>query len=485
MCRRSLAESGIHCFHWELAFPQVFLEQPGAEAGFDVVIGNPPYDVLSEKESGPHVAPLKKFISQDASLAPSRLGKNNLYKVFICRALGLLREGGSLSFIVPMPLLGDEQASGVRKVLLKQGTFQQIHAFPQKDNPARLVFYDAKLATALFVYQKGEIDGPHSAFVSAVHPAQSITSDSPSLRLDASSVALYDPSNMTIVSCAQEDWDLAVAITRGSGIGRLSRYCVSFQGEVNETTHKDFLSEDGGEGRTLVLRGSNVCLYVLREASQGEPLYVDAAAFRQGRSLDTKAFHGTIPRIGFQRSSPQNNFRRLIAARIPEGMLCFDTVSYIPLRNSALLSGDFLLALLNSKLIEWYFRLGSTNSKVNEYQFNNLPCPVFADRTQSDEAVSARVCELLDHDIMAIPDFLAPHLAGGPFSAAVRETLEHLAGRVCAAEEERGTITRQDRARLSKGAQPFQDVIDLILFRMVGLSDRDVAGIEDRLSRML
>ncbi|MGZ9083927.1 MAG: Eco57I restriction-modification methylase domain-containing protein, partial [Rhodoplanes sp.] len=221
MCRRSLAESGIHCFHWELAFPQVFLEQPGAEAGFDVVIGNPPYDVLSEKESGPHVAPLKKFISQDASLAPSRLGKNNLYKVFICRALGLLREGGSLSFIVPMPLLGDEQASGVRKVLLKQGTFQQIHAFPQKDNPARLVFYDAKLATALFVYQKGEIDGPHSAFVSAVHPAQSITSDSPSLRLDASSVALYDPSNMTIVSCAQEDLDLAVAITRGSGIGRL------------------------------------------------------------------------------------------------------------------------------------------------------------------------------------------------------------------------------------------------------------------------
>jgi hypothetical protein len=41
------------------------------------------------------------------------VGKNNLYKLFICRAVELLRDGGYLSFIVPMPLLGDEQARGI------------------------------------------------------------------------------------------------------------------------------------------------------------------------------------------------------------------------------------------------------------------------------------------------------------------------------------------------------------------------------------
>ncbi len=49
-CRQELAASGTHCFHWELAFPQIFLGQSEDGAGFDVIIGNPPYDVLSEKE---------------------------------------------------------------------------------------------------------------------------------------------------------------------------------------------------------------------------------------------------------------------------------------------------------------------------------------------------------------------------------------------------------------------------------------------------
>ena len=487
-CLGLLNSSGIHCFHWELAFPQVFLNhisEPGAP-GFDVVIGNPPYDVLSEKEAGAHVVPLKKFIAHDVSLSPSCVGKNNLYKVFICRALDLLREGGCFSFIVPMPLLGDEQASGVRKTLLEKGAFLQIHAFPQKDNPARRVFYDAKLSTTLFVHGKRQQDGPEQPFVSAVHPAQFIEPDSPSLSLSSSAVALYDPNNMTIVSCSQDDWDIATAIVKRPGIGRLGRYCKSYQGEVNETTQKEFLHEHEGKGRRLVLRGSNVCLYVLREASQGQPLYIDIEAFRAGKRAESKAFHGLRERIGFQRSSPQNNFRRVIAAHIPAGELCFDTVSYIPHDKASLLPADFLLALLNSKLIDWYFRLGSTNSKVNEYQFNNLPCPIFRDKPdKQDDALMAQIHKLLDTDVSAVPGVLEPCLAKGPFSPIVRGALEQLARKIQAAEQIRGAISRHDRAHLSADAQPYQDAIDLILFKMAGLSERDIVGIEDRLTRML
>ena len=156
---------------------------------FDVVIGNPPYDVLSEKESGKNVLFLKKLAEHDLSLAPSRVGKNNLYKLFICRAYGLLRDGGVLSFIVPMPLLGDEQASGVRKMLLGGGAFRQIHAFPQKDNPALRVFRDAKLSTALFVYRKCTEEN-QTPGICRLHPAQNIDRDSPSLSLTSSGVEL-------------------------------------------------------------------------------------------------------------------------------------------------------------------------------------------------------------------------------------------------------------------------------------------------------
>lgn len=88
-------------FHWELAFPHVFL-RPGGRRGFDVVIGNPPYEVVSAKEAGRDMVPLKRFIAADASLASSEGGKNNPYKIFIARSVELLADGGHLSFIVPM-----------------------------------------------------------------------------------------------------------------------------------------------------------------------------------------------------------------------------------------------------------------------------------------------------------------------------------------------------------------------------------------------
>jgi hypothetical protein len=77
-------------FHWELAYPHVFLSpRSDARPGFDVILGNPPYDVLSEREIGQNIDHLKRFIDLDPSLQTSRVGKNNLYKLFILRSLEL------------------------------------------------------------------------------------------------------------------------------------------------------------------------------------------------------------------------------------------------------------------------------------------------------------------------------------------------------------------------------------------------------------
>ena len=54
-------------------------------------------------------------------------------------------------------------------------------------------------------------------------------------------------------------------------------------------------------------------------ASQGEDLYLNVEQFVAGKGADTKAFHHRHRRIGLQESSPQNNFRRIIAIEAARG----------------------------------------------------------------------------------------------------------------------------------------------------------------------
>jgi hypothetical protein len=482
--------SDVAAFHWELEFPEVFFDSTARrpEAGFDALIGNPPYDVLSEKESGKDLAQLRAFLESQALYKPSLRGKNNLYKLFICRALGLLAQGGRLGFIVPMPLLGDDQAADLRREMLRQGALTSVDAFPQKDDPERRVFPEAKLATAVFSLVKIEDAALRAAaFVARVHPEACVEGESPSLLLTSADIPKYDPSNFTIVTSSQADWDLAIRIVESGHMRRLKDFAEFFQGEVNETNEKakgNLLPE--GKGGKLVTRGASICLYVTRPASQGEDLYLNAEQFLAGKGAETKAFHHRHRRIGLQDSSPQNNFRRIIAAIIPRGEFCNHTVNYAP-EPKCTMPLEVILALLDSRLAEWYFRLGSTNAHVSHYQLYNLPCPAFTekataeDRRMLDRARAAGA----QGDIEAAFAALQPGLAEPPFSPAVRDVIVDLVNSIIAIETARGEIVRTDRSHLDPAAQPLQDLIDRLLYAMAGLTADEAHGLEERLCNML
>lgn len=67
---------------------------------------------------------------------------------------------GSFGFIVPMPLLGDDQAAGVRRLLLDETGLIAVEAFPRKDDPRRRVFPEGKLSTTIFIVQVAHTDQP-------------------------------------------------------------------------------------------------------------------------------------------------------------------------------------------------------------------------------------------------------------------------------------------------------------------------------------
>ena len=132
-------------FHWDLEFPEAFVDlqggrwKPRQEQGFDAVVGNPPYDVLSTKELRYDVSPFADYVKANAIYDPAVRGKLNLYKLFICRAAHLLANEGRHSFIVPMGLLGDAPTRGIRETLLKSAQLKAVESFPQKDNASRRV----------------------------------------------------------------------------------------------------------------------------------------------------------------------------------------------------------------------------------------------------------------------------------------------------------------------------------------------------------
>ncbi len=475
-------------FHWDLAFPEVFADARGpvAGGGFDVVVGNPPYEVLSAKESGADPSALNAVAKRVPAFRPAVRGKQNLYKLFVCRAADVLRDGGRLGFITPMAVLGDDQAVGIRKLLIGTGRFTAVEAFPQKDDPKRRVFADAKLSTAVFAWVKGDPGGGDGRFPSRLRRAN-VLDDEPlgDVALATADIPLYDPENLTVVSCAQDDWDLAVRLMKSGRMVRLGKFVEFFQGEVNETNARAAgqLAKPG-EGQ-LVVRGASLCLYAARAASQGEDLYLLVDKFREGKGADTKAYHHLHPRVGVQESSPQNNFRRIIAAHIPAGEFCNHTINYCTSASSTL-DLRFVSAVLNTLLADWYFRLGSTNAHVSHYQLGSLPCPHFrasaseAERAAAGAAVAALAGGRLGSALTAV----GPLLEAAPFGPAVQDVVVAAVGHVIAAERARGDMSRSDRSALSAAAQPYQDFLDAVFFRLAGLTDEEVRALRARYEQM-
>ncbi|MHB8647420.1 MAG: Eco57I restriction-modification methylase domain-containing protein [Thermomicrobiales bacterium] len=163
-------------FHWELEFPEVFFaadgRPKGEHAGFDAVIGNPPYDVLADKERGESLADFKRFIDESENLQAAQGRKIDLFRLFVAKSLTLTRREGRIGVIVPMSILADQQTAGLRKHLLDLHAIQRIDAFPQKDDPSQRVFREAKLPTCIVIAQASPTE--RYPFLVTTHPGRLI-----------------------------------------------------------------------------------------------------------------------------------------------------------------------------------------------------------------------------------------------------------------------------------------------------------------------
>lgn len=108
-----------HPFDWHTAFPEVF--EDGADDGFDVIIGNPPYvriQTLAEDEV--------VYFGDKYETATSNY---DIYILFVERALQLLRPGGIIGFILPKKFFSTQYGLGLRNLLSRKEFLSKIVDF--------------------------------------------------------------------------------------------------------------------------------------------------------------------------------------------------------------------------------------------------------------------------------------------------------------------------------------------------------------------
>ncbi len=147
--------AGDAAFDWEKEFPQVFsggraVPSPPRrdgdiapyQGGFDVVIGNPPYERIQTMQA--HAPQLVEFLKSEYRSAAS--GNFDIYVCFIERGLGLLNERGCLGFICPHKFFQAEYGRELRKLLMEGGhvrniaSFGDLQVFPQATTYTCLLF---------------------------------------------------------------------------------------------------------------------------------------------------------------------------------------------------------------------------------------------------------------------------------------------------------------------------------------------------------
>jgi type I restriction-modification system DNA methylase subunit len=362
-------------FHWELEFPEAF---QGENRGFDVVIGNPPYDELSEVGLGRKIDE-KKYFQESQIYQIAATNRINLYRLFIACALDKIKKEGVHGFIVPMSLLGDRFTFELRRKILNESDLQQVEAFPQKDDPKDRVFFDAKLPTCVYILVW---QSPRSAFKVRTHPGKDLKIGSPSYLASSPEIVKFDPINLTIPLCDNHEWDLARKFALSPILCPIGDIAAPMSGEVmfNEA-FRPYLSEN--PENALVLRGGHVQRYeLIDDPKQGTPIFINKERWLADSREGTSAFAHLKSRVVYQESAALDNWRRIIATYLPAGNICGHKICYfINVKYNELA----FLAIFNSSVVEWRYGLVSTTNNLSAYQITAIPIPKFKFSTPAPE----------------------------------------------------------------------------------------------------
>ena len=365
-------------FHWELEYPEVFFDRDGrrlANAGFDAVIGNPPWDMIradpgqaSQREASARVV---RFTRDSGVYSAQSDGHANRYQLFVERTTALTRAGGRLGLVLPSGLATDHGSASLRQRLLSAC---DVDAIVGIDNRRAVFPIHRSVRFLLVTATPGRPTGRVACRLDLDDPAElERLGDEPAdaadwfrVHLTPATIERISGPELAIPSL-RDATDLAI-VERAAALfpplGAASGWSARFGRELNAT-------EDGAafhpDGVIPVFEGKNVEPFRITRHNVRHHIHPRDAA----RLLPDRRYQR--PRLAYRDVASATNRVTLIAALLPAD--CVSTHTVFCLRPPlSLRAQHFLCGLFNSLVVNFLARLRVT-THVTTALVERLPIP--------------------------------------------------------------------------------------------------------------
>ena len=377
-------------FHWELEFPEVFFDRDGARrphAGFDAVIGNPPWDMIradsgaadARSRARPGTTAVLRFTRDAGIYAAQSDGHANRYQLFVERAIALTRSGGRLGLVLPSGLATDHGSAPLRRLLLSRcsvdaivGLDNQRGVFPIHRGVRFLLVTASAGAVTDRIACRLNVDDP--AELESIGDEASVDrfplTVSPAVLERISGPGLALPNLQGAIDLAIVERAAALFPPLGSAGG----WAIHFGRELNASDDRDSLRPAG----TPVPRRAASWLPVV-EGKHVSPFHADLdlarhrIAVADARRILKSDRHGRA-RVAYRDVASATNRMTLIAAVLPGG--CVSTHTLFCLRTPLAAEAQHLLCgLFNSFVVNYLVRMRVT-THVTTGTVEQLPVPL-------------------------------------------------------------------------------------------------------------
>jgi TaqI-like C-terminal specificity domain/Eco57I restriction-modification methylase len=294
--------NGHKDFDYEIYFSEVFHKKKG----FDVVISNPPYRILTKNNIADSI--LKIYIRKYESIKVSN--SKNIFTLFIEKSISLINQKSCLNLIVPEGLFQTRSYKECVEVMNKNGSVDSVVTF------SNFVFENAVTGNIIFFYLKNQ---------------------------KVKTKRFHFDKNFIITKICEES-DIVINKITAQKTVLIKDICFSFKGMVIKD-RGEVVFESKTKGRNILLFGKSIKKWVINKKYYTN--YSQLEIIGGTKKLEK---HNIVPRILIRRTGDT-----LCCTYLSEPALTESTLySCWSLSND--LSNKYLLSLLNSRLLDYFIK---------------------------------------------------------------------------------------------------------------------------------